>query len=159
MFKVSSQRDRSCFQPRWNVDLCCSQNKAWTRLTLHNKKASSYDNLHCGHAVHTLMDDLNLSNVTVDVSSTIRHQLKCVMPCLPADMCKYTRRRVLLPCWCRKLTATSRCPKDNSDPTREGNQTLLSAENDLAECVLKNSSVYPQGLDFQWVLEEISYQI
>lgn len=42
-----------------------------------------------------------------------------------------------------------RVPKDNTDPMREVKHTLPSGEADLAECVLKNSSLYPQGLDFQ----------
>lgn len=48
----------------------------------------------------------------------------------------------------QKTDNYSLCPKDNTDHTREANHApfLLS---DLAEPVLINSSVYPQGLDFQ----------
>lgn len=160
MFKVSlqSQRDCSYFQPWWNEDLCCSHNKAWTRLTwLHNKRAGAMfmctEQTFCPHTNGWLesISCFHYNKASIKV---------CVRLCLPADMGKYTKRTVLLlPCWWGKPTTTSRYPKDNSAPTREGNHTRLSAESDLAECVLKNSSVYPQGLDFQWVLEDISYQI
>lgn len=40
----------------------------------------------------------------------------------------------------------SLCPKDNSDTTSEENHTQRFY---FVECILKNSSVYPLGLDFQ----------
>lgn len=114
------------------------------RLTLHNRSAGavficSVDTL----STHS-MDGFN--PCAIQWMYPIMHRFKCARPCLPADMSKCTKRRVLLPRCGRKLTATNRCPKDNSDPTWEGNQTLLSAESDLAGYALKNSSVYPHGV-------------
>lgn len=106
-----SHGDCSHFQPLWNVDLCRSHNKAWTRLTLHDKGCikglSPYETC---YRIYTLMDEVILSDASIKL---------CVRPWRHTDTSKYKiKSTTALPM--QKTDNYSLCPKDNTDPTREG---------------------------------------
>lgn len=71
-------------------------------------------------------------------SSPIVIQRRCPTQsvCQALPTCRHTRRyrsreQSLMSCCSGRLAATNHCPQDNSELTRAGNQTLLTAESNL----------------------------